>query len=289
MPAVVDVIREKFCGNVFSFTDYRTFLNSYLDEKKSHNRHYSTSLFSKDLKLRDTSSINKILKSQRHAGSEIVDKICDYFHFSDKERYFFCDLVSLAKETGSSTNRLYIMERLKRLHPNNNFRLLKQEEFNAISQWYYVAIREMVQWKGFQESSEWIQKQLLFKVTKSQIKEALCALEKIGLIKRGKNGRLELGTKQFTTTQDISDEAIKKFHEKSLECAKTSVRDVEVQKRHISSTIISVKAANIKKAKEVIDRFQDELSGLIEDGEGDAIYQLNIQYYPLTKVKTEVL
>ena len=147
----------------------------------------------------------------------------------------------------------------------------------------------MVQWKDFQENPEWIQKKLLFKVTKPQVKEALQALEKIGLIKRGKNSELLLGTKQFTTTQDISDEAIKKFHEKSLECAKASVREVEVQKRHISSTIISVKATNTKKAKEIIDRFQDELSSLIESGDGDAIYQLNIQYYPLTKVKTEVL
>ena len=121
----MDVIRQKFRARVFNFTDYRAFLNSYLDEKKNHNRHYSTSLFSKDLKLKDTSSINKILKGQRHAGSEVTDKICDYFRFSDKERYFFCDLVSLAKETESSTNRLYIMDRLKRLHPKNNFRLLK--------------------------------------------------------------------------------------------------------------------------------------------------------------------
>ena len=67
-----------------------------------------------------------------------------------------------------------------------------------------------------------------------------------------------------------------------LEKAQNALKDQPVDKREVSSITFTIDSSKIKKAKEMIRRFQDELSKVISTDNGDQTYQFNVQFFNLT-------
>lgn len=235
--------------------------------------------------LKDVSTINKVLRGQREPGPLLVDRLCDYFTFNKRESEYFNDLVALAKEKDNTRNRIYIMERLKESHPNPNFRELNLDEFNCISKWYCYAIREMVKLKDFKEDFAWIASRLRFSVKHSEMEDALLSLLKLNLLSRDSEGKLFISNPSYQSSNDIASEALKQFHEGVIGLAKKSIREVPLEERHVIGYTICVSDAQIARAKQLIDQQFDRLSSNLETDSGDQIYQMNVQFFPLTKKK----
>lgn len=276
--------------DLFAYSDYRLFLNDYVSAKKKNLGKYTIGQFAKALDLKDTSSINKVLKGQRTPGGELQEKLCRYFKFNNKEYRYFVDLVSLAKSRPQSEEYGYIYERLCKLNPSSGFLDLRQEQFNLISNWYYFAIRELVKLKNFRYDVEWIQNQLVEKISLTDIQKAIDTLIKLELLHFDEeSSKLTISTPRFRSSNDTPSEAIKRYHEGCLEQAKLAVRRHQVDVRHIIGSTLAIKKSNIARAKNLIDEFLDSFSKIIEDhGEGsEEVYQMNIQFYPLTHSKNQ--
>lgn len=271
--------------SVYDYSDYRSFLNSVLQDRKSVKSDFSVGMWAKRMGLESTTSLNMILRGQRNPGRKILRRMESYFNFTPKEALYFDHLVDLAKTHSDGSEKLYLMEQLKKLHPKGEFHLLNEDEFSCMSNWYFFAIREMVKLKDFQEDISWISLKLKTKVKPKQIKEAIQTMLRVGLLDRNrKTKKLEIVHKRYTTSDDIASEALKRFHEQMLKRSIESIRNVNVEKREITGSTLSIPTENMEKAKKLIRNFQDEFCKLVEaDKNSDAVYQLNVQFFPLTK------
>lgn len=269
------------------FTDYRTFLLAYVQDAKKRKKNWSYGAWAHSMGLKATSSVTKIIHGERDPGPEITEKMVEYFGFTDKQAQYFRDLVRLQKIKNDPRLSVLLMEKMGKDHPDSRLRIMDDKSFLVISNWYYLALRELCRRKGFIENPEWISEQFLFKVTSREISQAIKTLLQIGLLQRDDKRTLQLAEGRVETTNDIASEGIKRYHEQLLDHAKEAIRRVSVEEREITSTSLLMSSKNMGKAKELIRDFKKKFEKLMEEETGDRVYQIQIQLFPLTKKSTK--
>ncbi len=269
--------------NLKTYGDYRDFLKAHFKEKQSQNKTWSQGLWARRLGLKGTSSLTKILTGEREPGKVISDKFIHYFNFNENETSYFCDLIRLSKIKDDPRLKVMLMEKMGREYPDANLRILDDKSFTIISNWFGMAIREMVRLEDFQEDPVWIQSRLRFPVQEREIQQTLVDLLQQGLIKRTKLGNLVSSMGILRTTDDVSSEAIKSYHEQMLDNAKISLREVNVEMREFTAETLTINTANIPAAKQLIREFKAKFSRLLEEQKGNETYQLQIQFFPISK------
>jgi uncharacterized protein (TIGR02147 family) len=269
--------------NIFHYTSYRAFLGDYGDKRKAKNPRWSYGAWARRLDLSGTASLTMIINGQRNPGKEITQKLLNYFEFSKKESDYFIDLIRLEKVKDDTRLSVLLMEKLNRQSPYSKFVKVNNSQLRVISKWYYYAIREMVHLKEFREDSKWIAEKLLFEVSPRDVKKAIDEMIELELLKRDADGKVVYSVGSIDTESDVANEYLKRFHEEMISHGRSSIRKVPVQNRSINGMTLTINQKDVPKAKELIAKFQDQLCKLMEAKNGDSTYQLNVQFFPLTK------
>lgn len=273
--------------SIFNFSDYRVFLRTHILKKKKVVGNYSASQFAKNIGLKDTSSLTKILNGQRNPGEAINGKIINAFKFNSEEESYYRDLVRLKKEK-SIFKKNEILEELKRKSNNESFYTLDIAQFELISNWHSYALREAVRLKDFKLCPAWIKSRFSLNSTSQyieQIYENLSNLKLIKVSEEGNEKKVSILRNRYTPPLDFPSEAIKAFHEGAITRGIKALYKTPVEKRHICSSTIAITKEKIPEAKKLIDEFQDRLSALIESDSADEVYMFNMQFFPLSESK----
>ena len=268
--------------NVFNFTDYRQFLKSTFVEKKMQNKQWSYSSWAKKLDLAGTATLTMVINGERNPGKSLSQKLTSYYDFSKQEEKYFLDLIKLEKIKKDPRLSLLLIEDMKKNHQIEDFFRLDLKSFEAISCWYFSALREMVRLKDFKEDSHWIAKKLCQNISPKKIKKSIESLLELGMLKRNSKHKLIQGVNATSTSEDIASEAIKVHHEQMITLANQAIRKCPVQERSITGTSFCLNRKNIPKAKKLISDFRTQFLQIVEEQQGESIYQLNIQLFPLT-------
>lgn len=271
--------------NIIHFADFRTFLVAHAQEMKAKKPNWSYGAWAKRLGLTSTSAISRVLGGQREPGPQMVERLILYFGFNDKEATYFRDLIMLRKVKDDPKLIVLLMEKLQKKHPHTFKSTLDTESYAVISNWYHLAIREMLSLDEFLADPEWISKRFQFKVTPREVAQAIENLIRVGLLTRDAEGRLKATEAKVSSTRDVASEGIKRYHEQMLDNAKLALRELGVEEREFGATTLSFRSENMGKAKALIREFRAKFEDLMEEGSGDGVYQLQFQLFPLTRPK----
>lgn len=270
--------------SILDYTDYRAFLNAHFQDKKRQNAGFSFGVWARLLGLKNNTSLLKIMNGQRNAGPAIQENLASYFKFDARERAYFADLVQLAKVTSDSPLHGRIVERLSVRHRASRFQLLTNEQFSVISDWWCYAIRQLAKLPGSESDPVSISKRLRFSVTPKQVTTAIKRMVSLKMLTADEDQRLHATSEPVRTTNDVSSEAIKRFHESSFENCQKSVREVPVEQREHSAYVFAFDDSEMVLAKEflraMVDHFEERFG---MSANPNQIYQLQIGLIPLTK------
>lgn len=266
--------------NIYSYSSLRSFLKAHAEDQKAKKPTWSYGMWAKKLGLKGTASLTMIINGQRNAGPQMIDALVSYFGFTEKEEKFFRNLASLEKVGKDSSLEYLVLKELKRLSPSKEFKLFDDTLFETISNWYHIVIKQVLR-LGITDAHE-IAKRMQFAVSTTQVQKALQNLEKTQMIKKQLDGSY-LINESYTTSNDIPSEAVKRYHEQTLDNAKLAVREIDVMLREFRSYTFLLKEEDLSKAKEKIRSFMDDFASCIDSNKGESVYQLNIQMFPMTK------
>jgi uncharacterized protein (TIGR02147 family) len=269
-------------NDVRNFADYRAFLLAHVQDCKRANPKWTYGMWAKRLGLQGASSITKVIQGTREPGPAILERLISYFEFPASEGAYFRDLVALHKVKRDPWLSALMLEKLARQVPEGTRKKLDVETFSLVANWYVAAIREMVRLDDFFEDPEWISKRLRFKVTPSDALRSIKLLVDAGLLKRDEGGRLELSTAWYETTHDVPAEANRRYHDAMLEHAREALKTVDVAEREYTAGIFSISTRNLPKAKVMIREAVAKISSTLEEQAGDAVYSLQVQFFPVT-------
>lgn len=159
--------------------------------------------------------------------------------------------------------------------------LVDMSQFNLIANWSYFAILSLSETKLFKSDPKWISKRLNIKI--KETKKAIDTLVSLNLLKRGPTGQLKPTGKQYTTTTDISHQAIKKHHLQHLDILKNSLLRDPVHIRDFLTMTLTFDPAEMAKAKKMIDEFQEKFTKKMERTAKKEVYRLSVQFVPLSQ------
>ncbi len=267
---------------ITKFLDYRAFLLAHVQEARAKNSRWTFGMWARLLGVKGTASITRVIQGEREPGKLLTERLVCYFDFHPDEAQYFQDLIQLHKVRNDAKLSVALLEKIGKRHPNCALRVLDEASFATISNWYSFVIREMVRLKDFEASPEVIAAKLLFPISEREVAVAIENLLKVGLLRRDGEGKLHVSEGRVHTIDDYANEAVKRYHEQMLENAKASLRLIPVERRDVSAITLSMPRHAISKAKELIREFQDKFSQLLEQEESDAVYQLQVQLFPLT-------
>lgn len=290
-PTLPRVQGEKPTGNkpdVFEFTDYRAYLKAFWSFKQQVNPAYSATAFAirAGLGANSRGYLKLVIDGKRQLTPNTIRGFGEALGLNVREAMYFENL-AFFNQAKKPKDRQYYFQRLQSAAEGNKTRQFEilESHFSYYSNWYIVAIRELVGLDTFEEDPAWIAARLRGKIVRKQAAEALVHLERLGLIRRNaQTGKLEQSDPLVKVTGDVFHELIQKFHSEMIDRAKEALFEDAHDERSTSCLTFSCDADRLPEMKKAIDEFRDKMNvkfGL-ENRKCDAIVQVNFQLFQLT-------
>ncbi len=257
---------------------YNQILMNEFEKRNSINHRYSLRSFARDIRM-SPSRLSEILNQKRGLSPQKAQEILKYLPISEENKKLFLLAVEAKHHRSPKRKSEALNEINSFMQKNKETKKINETQFGHISGWYYYALLELIETKNFKNDCEWIAQKL--HLNKTIVESALDKLETLNLIKK-KNDSYENNYDVTTTSFDESSTSLKKYHSQILRKAEKELFKQDVQDREFLGMTMAFDKQDIKKAKKLIRKFQEDFAN--EFGvsvEKNSVYQLNVQFFRL--------
>lgn len=267
--------------DIFSYSDYRSYLKDAVALSRKKNPNLGARYFAKRAGFRSPATLSMIIRGKRGLGAAAIDNVAKAFLLTGTRKNYFSGLVRL-ESTRKHSEKLELQEELLHLKSRKSESALSLKQYRVLTRWYIPAIYELVGAKKFRNDPEWISRQFCDTINVSEIKTAIQDLKDLDLLKEVE-GKLVRTNHALNTSEDIKNLAMRRYHFEMIGKARLAL-DSAVNIRDISGVTVGIRKSDLNKIKEKIRDFRRDLNeSLSLVSETDEVYQLNIQFFPLTK------
>lgn len=273
--------------NIFEYTDYKLFLKDFYIYRKKCNCNFSYRYFGQKTGVAP-SVLKDIISGRRNLTIPVMYKYASAMGLSSRGIRYFEVLVRFVNSRKNIEKNEFFTEMI-RLRGRLGIKFLGGEHYKFFSKWHHSAIRELVTLPDFREDSAWIAKRLIPQITPVQAKKSLELLQKIGILKRDKSGKLIQRDAVISSEYEMASAALRNFHSQMVELAGKAIEGAPRQQREISSLTLGLSDKCFNRIKERIRIFKEEiLTMVVEDkNNSETVCQLNFQLFPLVSQKRE--
>lgn len=235
---------------------------------------YSLRAYARDLGL-PASTLSQVLLGNRPLPLKNQNTVIEKIKLNAKERTLFVD--SLGKKH-LTLDSIALKQRDDRF-------ILDEAYFQIIAEWEHYAALMLFDCEGFDRTAGAIQERLGLTAVRTDV--VVRNLLQFGLLTKDADGKLARTHSRFRTTEDVASQALRASHRESLEIAEKKLQDVAVGFRDFSSLMVALDPEKIPEAKIIIREFRQKMAELLKTGARSEVYQLAIQFYPLTDPKKD--
>jgi len=279
------VVKSKKNISVFDYIDYRQYLAEYYIEQKEKKPVFSYRYFAKKAGYNSSGMYKDIVSGRTNIKPGFITKLSKAIKHGKREEEFFEYLVNFNQSKNQEEKSKYF-ERMMRFHNSTAF-VVESKNYEFYSNWYYTAIRDLLNLFNFKEDYAGLANFLDPRIRPDQAKKAVSFLLKHGMIKKNTKGYLKPVNKIITTGSKIKLLNIKNFQLQMMDLAKESLNKHSAKERNISTVSFGVSEKTYQSIESEINICRKRILTLVEKSENEnRLYQLNFQLFPLSKIKT---
>lgn len=286
----INFYANKFLGEiviprVIDYLDYREFLQDFYLAKKYANPNYSYRVFTAKGDLKSPSHLKMISEGSRNLTSKTLFKYIKALGLtSDRDKRYFELLVKYNQEKNIDFKEEFF-QKLMEEKRKKGLTLLEHAQYNFLANWENVAIYVLIGVKKIEEDPELFVKLLKGKITKKQARESIETLVLLGFIERTHDGILLQRNGALTTSDEIKSMAIHKYHQSMISLGLDALKNVEREKRELNGVTVPINLERLPEVKEKIRSFRKEINEMCSAfDDQECVYQLNIQFFPISEV-----
>lgn len=169
---------------------------------------------------------------------------------------------------------------LNQLSPRDDSGTLRSEEPELFSHWTHTAILSLARLGGCRADAEFIRARLKFPVAIEQVRATLELLQRIGLLSVDGEGMLKPIPQHVTTRTDVSHRGAQEYFRQVSALAAEAV-PTPLDQREFQCFSLGIHQRDLPAFKQLIRSFRSQ-SEKLASGEKDRVYQMNLQFFPLT-------
>jgi len=246
-------------------------LSDILAARQRNNPHYSMRAFARDIGL-NAGSLSGVLSGRRALPDEVLVSLPKRLAMKPSD---VARLRRALSEVGA--------HRVQSVHDSKRT-MVDARHFHILAEWEHFAFLTLMDTKDFRSNEAWLANRLAISI--SRVRAVKSRLVDAGLIEEGTKGELKKLCNPLNTSEDVTSTALYHGHLEELKLAELALKNRHVLDRDFSSVMVAIPSEKIQEAKSIIRKFRREFAELLENGEGDEVYNLAIQFYPLTQRKT---
>jgi uncharacterized protein (TIGR02147 family) len=261
--------------------DYREILRREYELRAKKNPRYSLRAFSKLLGIA-SSRLSEILSEKQGLSRAWALQIAERLNYNEAEKQIFSDLVEFEHARNPLDRKLAEARLASRRQAKEN--PLQLDAFQAVSDWYHFAIKELALTHGFKSDPIWIAKKL--GIPPLAAHEAIERLIRLGFLFRDPDGQLKADPVRLTAADGIASgvasEAIRKFHSQVLAKASEAIYSQNKKERGVSTLLVPFHADHYPAAEKMLREFRATFSSKFDpDAQKDSVYCLAMQFFRL--------
>lgn len=260
-------------------------LRSHFLARREKNSAYSIRAFARDSGL-SQAFLSYVLKGERRLSIRKAVAMSAKLKLAENERDALLQAVAHDRwgmeiadaGDGAGSSHRYRAE-------EEEFAALAMDQFEAISNWYHLAILDLTFLKQFKPEVKWIASSL--GITTVEAREAIERLSRLGLLDT-REKRWKKSKRKIVVPTSRSVDAVRAFHRQMISKALAELDRTDsasFARREISGYTVTVDPRKIPEARKLIARFQARLAEFLMDGEPSDLYQINVQFFSLLKKK----
>jgi len=248
-------------------SSFRSYLQQELIRRCDRNPNYSLRSFAKTLNI-SSSALSGILNGKRPLTEKTTVRLAAALGLGNEEIETF-RTTHARRKSGS----------------DEAVQQLALDTFACISEWYYLAILELVRTRSFRPDPAYVARAL--GLNRAQVNTAVERLQRLGLLRIEADGRwvdTSAGGRLTAIEEDLTSAAAKLLQKRILELGIDAINEVPLDRRSNTAMTVAVDAQDLPEARRRIQKFRRELADFFEKSSTpEHVYHLAIALYPLTK------
>ena len=272
--------------NIFSYIDYRKFLQDFYREKKNSTASFSYQNFSRQAGFQSKSFVFNVIQGKKNLSKASVVALAEAMKLTRTEAMYFEKLVSMC-QAGTFKERVFFHDQLASIRPQNteasNAKKLRQDQFEYCSKWYHAVVRSLIDLHPFKDDYKRLAAMVQPSITTQQAKKSVQLLQRLGLIEKGDDGIHKLTDKILTTGPEVPGIAAQQFHLETLELAGRALREMSGKERNIYGMTLGISRKAFSDIQNIMTECQERILSVAEnDRHPEQVYQLNVQFFPVS-------
>ena len=270
--------------DIFEYFDYRLFLRDYYDARKADERNFSYRWFAQRAGFNSSGLYSSIVRGKVNLTDNTIPKFAAAMKLEPNEEAYFRLMVDFTHAT-TPEGRQEIFDRMFPLMPERIRRAhLGQREY--YSDWRYAAVHHALSVLEVRDDYAELARFFDPPMSIAEARHAVELLESIGLAKRAPTGIWESTTKTLMGGAEIGVDLVRNYQASLIDEGKRALREIPKEKRQISTTTFSVSPEGKQRILKKLADVQREIFEIVKSDSGEnAVCQLNIQFFPLTREK----
>lgn len=246
--------------------DLAVFLQRHLTTLQSKNARFSIRSLSRKVDI-PAGRVSEMLSGKRGLSEYYAEKIAVGLKLPKEER-----------------QKLYAMISIK-ARKNHLHKTLLDKEIELLSSWEHFAILNVMNLDDFESDPKWLASRLGLSIEK--VNRSLQILEQLSLISMV-DGKFARTPNRITTSVDVPSSALRQALKADIEKSMQVLDKVPPEVRDFSSMTMVIDTQKLKRAKKLIENFHHRMSLLLEKGPKTEVYNLNVQFYPVTVLQKDL-
>lgn len=268
--------------NIFNYQNYRIFLGDYLNHLKNKDKGYSQRSILKKMGINSTGFLANVICGRNNLTESQATNLSKILSLKKKEQEYFQVLVQFTQaKTIKEKNRYF--EKMLNIY-KSKFRKLSRSQMGLFAKWHYAIIKDIISLSEFKGDYKALGKMVKPKISETQAKKAILALEKIDLIKKDSHGIYRPYKGAVTTADEIKSLHVSNFLLETMKKAELAMDNADPLERDISALTLKISEKKIKEIKYEVKMFRKKLLQMAEqDSNRDRVYQCNINFFPVSE------
>lgn len=270
--------------SVFHYNNPSSFLRDYYLDRKAKEPKFSFRYFSRIAGYSSSGSMKLVVDGKRKISKQAATRIGEALKLGRNECTYFKTLAEFDLCKDESPRKKELFEKMKFYRAFSHVHNLDDKYNLYLSHWFYPVIRELTLLQNFKEDSQWIVEQLNGLIDPDQAMDALELLKDLGVLTRTDKDKLVPSEVEVSFQGSEIERSARLGQKQLIQKALEAVEGSSLEHNTISSLTVAVSQQSYLKTKELIQRFNQDIKAVALASEnGDAVYQLNIQFFNLSK------
>jgi uncharacterized protein (TIGR02147 family) len=272
--------------SIFEFYDYRLYMRTFYEERKRTSA-FSWRQFSKLAGFSSPNYMKVVCDGKSRLSKAGIEPVANAMGLIEHEKIYFQKLVELDNANNESS-KAAVLQQIHEMSKEYKIRMLDGDAFMYFESWLNPVVREIAALNPGAKPLA-LSKLCIPETSATEIRRSIDFLLSAGLLKKISENHYKQTEKVISGSSEIMPLALRSMHRQMADLASKSIDTVPVSKRYFSGLTATLSQAEYDQIVKELENFRQRIVRIASGTKnGQKVYRLNLQFFPLTKSKEEI-